>query len=115
MIFIDAGIAVMTRRSAYPLLILALVILLFSHGISEIPAAQESHDAKISGFVLDHNNKPLHKATVAIFSPYGFKRNLLTDRYGRFTIHVTREGWYGVYVGYDNPNTPGIDYVPAVW
>jgi len=115
MIFIDAGIAVMTRRSAYPLLILALVILLFSHGISEISAAQESHDAKISGFVLDHNNKPLHKAAVAIFGPYGFKRNLLTDRYGRFTVHVTREGWYGVYVGYDNPDTPGIDYVPAVW
>ena len=113
--FIDVGIAVMTKRPAYPILILALVILLFSLGISKIPAAQKSNVAKISGFVLDHNNKPLHKATVAIFSPYGFKRNLLTDRYGRFTIHVTREGCYGVYVGYDNTNTPGIDYVPAVW
>ena len=105
----------MTKRSACSLLILALAVLLFSLSVSKISAAQKSNAAKISGFVLDHNNKPFHKATVVIFGPHGFKKNLLTDRYGRFSVHVTHEGWYGVYVGYDNPKTPGMDYVPAVW
>lgn len=69
----------------------------------------------ISGLVLSEDNKPLPGAMVAVFGPKGFGTRLLTDSSGRFYLAVNRQGWYTIYAGYDDPKTPGIDYLPSKW
>lgn len=71
----------------------------------------ESPTAKISGYVMDAlSGKPITNASIIVGS-----NHLKTDENGFFTLDITSDGWYEIYIFCDLPETEGVDYVPSLW
>ncbi|MGQ9515289.1 MAG: ABC transporter permease, partial [Thermoproteota archaeon] len=106
-----------TRKPIFFLTIAAVMLLLFS-----IPSAFTQVERTLSGRIVDvTTGKPLVGATVSIsgwrrggeyrWNRYNLK--LTTDETGYYYTTL-RRGFYILSVISDDPDTPGIDYVPAI-
>jgi ABC-type lipoprotein release transport system permease subunit len=83
--------------------------------------AQSSSERIISGQVLDElSDQPIINATVSVWDTFRelpfqwqFVETQLTDGEGKFNLTVSDGSSYRVYVYYDDPSSPGFDYVPS--
>ncbi len=93
------------------LLILGVLILSIIFTID--PTSSEAM-GEIKGFVFDaSNNAPLKNAYVIILDYINFKTRIIrTNDDGFFTVKVPY-GIYCIFAVYDNPTTPGVDYIPS--
>lgn len=94
-----------------PFLVFITLILMWS--VSPVPVRGVGKGI-ISGLILDEDGKPLKNAYIGMVGPYGTILEKRTDSSGRFRVAVVMWRWY-LYIMCDNPDTPGMDYVPAQW
>jgi len=104
----------MFNNDPYLRCVIILCLLVFLTVVQVVDGRGQS-TAVISGVVVDGENRPVCDAVVEVLGPGWFRKTVLTDSSGRFRIVVNREGWYVIYGMCDRPETPGVDYVPAVW
>lgn len=81
---------------------------------TQLFCVQGQETATLMGTVLDENRQPIRNATVKVLGA-GYVRDLVTDSSGSFQLLVNREGDYSVLAICDRSDTPGVDYVPALW
>ena len=72
----------------------------------------------VRGLVQEETGKPIPNANVIAFlGPYGsYTRKVLegkTDSNGTFILELPTGSNYSIFVYYDDPVTPGFDYVPS--
>jgi len=104
----------MSKASTVRRLLLVLLIALTPSILVSVLDVEGQNKALITGLILDEEGNPLRNAQVVILGPYRMGIRTVTDSAGRFSVLAT-PGWQRIYVIYDNPGTPGMDYVPAYW
>jgi len=83
--------------------------------MSLVPARQVEGDSVVSleGFVVDSHGEPVGDADIHLWDLYR-KGTTSTDDSGHYAIEVsTDEASCTLYAFYDDPDTPGIDLMPA--
>ncbi|RJS85055.1 FtsX-like permease family protein [Candidatus Bathyarchaeota archaeon] len=108
------GPGVTIKGFTKPLLIVSFLALILVLIVLPIGVRGAAGKGIISGLILDEDGKPLKNAYIGLIGPYGAVLETRTDSSGRFRIAVVMWRWY-LYIMYDDPNTPGMDYVPAQW
>lgn len=95
-------------------------ISLFTYPIEMVYAENEGNKVRVYGFVFDYNsNEPLYGVKITAAEQLsrqqlGEQRSIAeTNASGFFEGYVEALKNYVFFAYYDDPSTPGVDYVPA--
>jgi len=82
--------------------------------IINVNITQGKENAVLQGYVTLKGGGPIAGATVIIQNLHTYeKRIITTDQNGFYSINVTMNSEYRLYVYYDSPVTPGLDTLPV--
>lgn len=90
-----------------------LLLLLLSASLSSPIRVEGRVSITVEGFVGDENGSPLENASINLWG-YSLEAETTTDRHGRYELTATTdEPTCTLYAFFDDPETKGIDLLPA--
>ncbi|MFP3950700.1 MAG: FtsX-like permease family protein [Candidatus Bathyarchaeia archaeon] len=99
----------MKWRSGSSILMIFLLLIII---LSYLPPVAYSQP-ELTGIVVDSSSKPLEGAVVAAWRGENLLSEVVTDATGRFKLEVESPAIITVYM--DMEDTPGFDYLPALF